>query len=183
MVPAVPREAKDRKHKRWRDDAIAAADVAERGIRLVAVHLPPAILFGYVTKRLMEPMATSASVAEDYSGKQLFPISTGGLEHREVVKRLMVSVAPIAALLGYFYQGLQGVLAGVLTTAVEGTVAAGMRFKVFWKDDAAAEPLPGQKWYAVLDWPDALFLASLLPMVLLTLRAQGVERASVISFG
>ena len=70
------------------------------------------------------------------------------------------------------YQGLQGALAGLISSMLPAASAAMLEIEIVVKESEADQPFPGERAYAKLMWWDALFLASLTPLILETLKGQ-----------
>jgi len=141
----MPTLRRDIRHAIWREDAKAIASVAKTTLGTVVEYVPQAALISYSLVRLLEPI----------------PIEKNPWD--ETKARILPITEPFAIILGLLYQGALGGLVGGIANAV-GTLIAPLRFH-----------LSEDKKTRRLDTLDALFVASYLPLILLTLRSQGVE--------
>jgi hypothetical protein len=128
---------------------------------------------------------------EGFSGPSTYGAILTGWDsaQAEIIRRVNLVVMPFAVTLGAWYQGLQGAITGAIATELTAVVAA-MSVERFDKlahldfvgpptpaqqaeRDAAISknPFPGHRYYWRLSIPDALYLASFLPLLLLTVRA------------
>ena len=95
------------------------------------------------------------------------PIDADKNEYNVTRERLLAIVTPISTFLGLFYQGLQGAIGAGVTSAII-TLVAPLRFKI--KPDGKKQ----------LDLIDALWLSSVMPLILGVLRKEGVERGGLL---
>ena len=163
-------EPKARKHERIREDVLAAVDA----VRGITPALPAISLYIWSLRQFLRPLRTG------FLGPRTI---TGADDPRvlaELLARLGATVGPFAAFLGIMYQGLQGAIAGLVASMLPAASAAMLEVEIVKKQNIADEPFPGAPAYGRLMWFDALFLASLAPLVLETLRGQGVERSSLV---
>lgn len=145
-------------HERYREDALAVAgtikEIAE-SVPTIVKAVPWAVVLWWTYSKLREPIRAGDGTPA-------------------IVARLTTATAPYWVLLGGIYQGLQGVAVALGGASVSSLVAM-MELKTVTKADPAAEPFPGDATFKQLDRMDALYLASMLPLILLATSGGSVD--------
>lgn len=171
------RMKKKDKHEMIREDVLAAVDAA----RPIIERTPSLALGVWTFRQMMLPVEAQDIRIQQLqaAGQTSTPMNDEADALAAIVTRFAASVGPFAALLGLLYQGVQGALTGLATSMLGGTLAV-MRFDVIVKNKREDEPFPGRLGYFGVQWIDAIFLSSVTPLILDTLRSQPIERGSII---
>ena len=155
---SLGREKKAVRDERLREDALAVMEGIKVGgetVGVIAKSLPWAALI----------MWSYRQFAQDIQA------NTMDEARLELIKRWTLTVTPFMLTLGGLYQGLAGGLSSLFTSALTNVVGA-MLIK-----ERPLDPnrkTPGHFYY--LDWLDALFLASWLPLILMSVSGKDVEK-------
>ncbi len=177
----------------WRSRAITVTRIATRALEVAARHGPDLVFASWTylyLRRPLLPTATHFAVGDPIPPPVL--LSRLSLAIRALlIERVTAANGPILVTLGALYQGWQGLLLGLvgpletlmLDFTVEWVPTGNVLMRggrIGHKDDPGVGDVTHREYAYALVWPDALFLAAQIPLILNVLRSQGVERAGLI---
>ena len=168
------------------EDRRKTAETISRGayICLKAVdEVPGVVLFGWQAWKLMGRFASKFSWLDPQS-EQSEPLEVMWLPREdawvEVMTKIKLITTPLFTVLGGLFQGWSGAITSALTDQLTAVGAAALMERQWRRAPTATEPDRVELWWG-LSLPDALLLSSFVPLILKTMRSQGVERPDLLS--
>ena len=181
------------KHAMIRSDVAAAEAGIMEAIRLAARVGPQLVVGGYSFFLMRKPYRVADVTINAFGAlkqRGAIPLNNvpGGFGpvsmSVELAARVAALVSPVVAILGIMYQGLLAGVGTALVTPILTLMAPYLEAEPVIMENPfnVSDPPAG---YVHMGWrlvvPDALFLASIQPLILGVLTSQGVERPATLT--